>query len=427
MEAVNAAVKAVFGAEAYVQPYGSLVQGMHLDGSDLDLCIEVPGEDLVGPVGANGKTDNGLQVAALKRLMRKLPGTFRVTETRFWKHMKVPIIILAFRSGSGEEVETDISVGAVFEGVQKGFTDRLVRRLLARLPRAIHLARLVKLWARLEKLNKAYDGFLNSLGWTLMVLFFFMERGEITCDMLHEEEPNENGPDGDGGSLPPPLRGSGEGASGELQDVPSYEEVAEFFEWVKLYVESWPEDQPESAWGISLVDGTMIEVPKASKQWADQCSFFIEDPGVRLAKGSAENVARSLKVAPWRTTLQRCEAAASALRAGHPAAADAWMSRLLQEASAEREAKEKAAAPKLPPAVRGAGAWPRAAPNAPAPWQRAAPKSTAAWPQAPSAAVGQKRPLPVQPSAAKRPKAEVCKWWLQGQCWSGDRCRNSHG
>lgn len=454
LEAVDKAVKAVFGTQAYVLPFGSLVQGMHLAGSDLDLALEVPGEDLIGQAPAGGKVDNGPQVSALKRLMRKLPNAFRVTETRFWKHMKVPIIVLAYRSASGEEVEADISVGAVFEGVQKGYTDRVVRRLLARSPRAMHLARLIKLWAKLEKLNKAYDGFLNALGWTLMVLFFFLDRGEITCDAMQEEEPNEHGPSGDDGSLPPRLHKGEDFASGELEllEVPTSEDVADFFEWLVLYWNAWPEDTPEGAWGISLVDGTIIQVAKPSKTWADSTSFFIEDPGVRMAKGSSENVARSLKVAPWKMTLQRCEATAASLRA-HPEAGEAWLQRLLQQVAAEAAAKVKVAAPAPAAAVarrpllgqlakaravgpqtigaKGAMQWSQVAAPAPGvgfgyrpPLQPAA-KARAAWPQAAGAkgapqwsqaalaSAGKNRPWPGQLPAAKRPVLA----WGQQQPW----------
>mmetsp|Transcript_68611 Transcript_68611/g.221689 ORF Transcript_68611/g.221689 Transcript_68611/m.221689 type:complete len:373 (+) Transcript_68611:1-1119(+) len=372
--------------------------------------MEVPGGAGAGQVTAGGKHDNSGQVAALKRLMRSLPGSFRVIETRFWKHMKVPIVILGYRSSSGEQVETDISVGVEFEGVQKGLTDRIVRRLLARFPRAMHTARLVKLWAKVEKLNKAYDGYLNALGWTLLVLFYFIERGQIANDAMNEEEPNENGPGGDG-SLPPQLHPSSDFRSPEeeLLEAPSCEEAADFFEWLADYVSSWPEDPPESAWGISLVDGTMIEVPPPDKKYADQCQFFIEDPAPRLVKGTSENVARSLKVGPWQSTVEACREAVEALRA-HPSAGDAWLARLLQEAAAQEAAK--AAEARLP--------------------------ATRAFAAAP-AAQAQKRPWPGQPRPpqgpppnfgqppAKRPRTEMCKWFLQGECWSGDRCKMSHG
>jgi len=389
-----------------------------LNGSDLDLCLEVP--DGNGPEDSGkgtGKVDNSKQVAVLKRIMYRLPKTFHVIETRFWKHMKVPIIILGYASNSGEEVETDISVGVDFEGVRKGLTDRIVRRVLARVPRAMHAARLVKLWARQEKLNKAYDGYLNSLGWTLLVLFFFMERGEVTTDMLEDEEPNENGEDGQG-SLPPPLHPSDNYGQEEdrLLDVPTSDEMADFFSWVPEYCSTWPEDVPGSNWGISLVDGTLIEVPPPDKKWNDQPSFYIEDPGPRVTKGKSENVARSLKVAPWRMTLERCRATADTL-CTHPGAADAWAARLVREnaeelvrKAAEQKAK-KAGGPAKGMSKGGPGGqW--AARAAPAQPQKRA------WP-------GQPQP-PAAPPPKRARTGEICRWFLEGNCWDGDRCRLRH-
>lgn len=120
MVAIDQVVKNAFGADAWLLPFGSIVQGSHLDGSDLDLGVSIPGED-----GGNnnaergGKTNNSGQVAILKRLMSKFPNSFRVIETRFWKHIKVPIIVEGFMSSSGKEVETDVSVGVEFENVAK--------------------------------------------------------------------------------------------------------------------------------------------------------------------------------------------------------------------------------------------------------------------------------------------------------------------
>merc|ERR1719401_3295223 len=178
-------------------------------------------------VDAEGKVDNTAHVDALKKLISSLPSSLRVIETRFFRHMKVPIVTLGFKSSLDVQVDADVSIGTVFEGVEKGFTDRLVRRVFARFPRALHMVRVVKLWAKAEKVNKAYEGFLNALGWTLLVVFFFMERGEIMSGLLDCEEPNERGV-GTGG-LPPPLD-NGMGEPPGLEEVPPVEEVAEFFE-----------------------------------------------------------------------------------------------------------------------------------------------------------------------------------------------------
>lgn len=424
LSAVDRTVKAVFGGAASVLPFGSLVQGAHLRGSDLDLCIRLPGDASLDVDGAasGAKQDNSSQVAALKRLTGRLPATFRVLETRFWKNIKVPIAILAYGGACGERIEADVSVGALSGGVEKGYADRLVRRVLARCPRALHTVRVVKLWAKAEQLNKAYDGFLNALGWTLLVLFFFMQRGECMPSILHEEEESEHGLDT--GPLPPPLPGCEESEliDEEHCDVPTCSDVADFFDWLPDYSAAWPEDGAVEGetWAISLVDGELVEVqvPTAGKKWADQCSFFIEDPAARLAKCESENVARSLKKEPWRATLEKCRAAANTLRACDATKGAAWLSNLLQRSLAPAPAPGGAAFGngnalgfhnQLRQAARPAagvapafGIFKRA-------WE-------------PMTAVAAQAMPP-----AKRQKSDmVCRWFQKGQCWDGDACKLSH-
>eukprot|EP00928_Gymnodinium_smaydae_P032689 TRINITY_DN23607_c0_g5_i1.p1 TRINITY_DN23607_c0_g5~~TRINITY_DN23607_c0_g5_i1.p1 ORF type:complete len:474 (-),score=95.78 TRINITY_DN23607_c0_g5_i1:78-1463(-) len=317
---VGRLARSAFGPEAFVLPFGSVVQGAHLDGSDLDVCVDVPG--LVLPAAGAGSS-NAPQVEALRQLLRRLPRGFRVIETRLWKGMKVPIIILGYAAGAAaSEVEVDVSIGTVFEGVEKGSVDQVIRALFERCPRALHSARLVKRWARMEKLNKAYDGFLNALGWTLLVLYFFMEHGEIsTADVADAGAiAAVASADGSHRKIPPSL------AQGAREDfLPSRELLGDFFAWVVDFAGRWPEGQTDEVWAVSLVDGDVVAVPAGGgKRYADQCSFFIEDPGIRLVKGVSENVARSLKVGAWRETLGRCRRAADALAASD-SAASAWL------------------------------------------------------------------------------------------------------
>lgn len=178
LAALGRVAQQAFGPEAQVRPFGSLLQGAHLLGSDLDVCIEVPGLNLQGTDASHGGDDKGLgnakQVMALRRLMLALPCGFAVKETRFFERIRVPILVLEYRGSGSQTVEADISMGCRDEktGVEKGFTDRLIRRVLERVPRALPLVLLVKQWAKAQGLNKSFQGFLNSLGWTLLCLFF---------------------------------------------------------------------------------------------------------------------------------------------------------------------------------------------------------------------------------------------------------------
>lgn len=400
LEAVAQAMQQVFGEGTQPIPFGSIVQGVHLTGSDLDLCFDVPGED-ADICSLERGADNTRQVSHLKQLLAGMRQTFRVIETRLWKNMKVPIIILGYQTTSGEEIEADISVGTWFDGVEKGFADRLIRRLLAQSARALHLTRLVKLWAKVEKVNKAYDGFLNSLGWTLLVLYFCMQRGYVCPTQMHEEEPDERGLGGDVSVLPPPLH-----VDSDEDELPGAEEVAEFFEWVASWETWWAQEPLESGAGLralSVVDGAIITAPGATKQWADQSDFFIEEPGVRMAKDVTENLARSLKEGTWGLTIERCSAAAAELRADadSPGAADVWIDNLVRGLGEEKAAKVGPKPPQAPPPFT-TGALKR-------PWMAA-----------PGRAVAD------ADAAAKRARAGICKWFLKGECWSGEDCKSAH-
>lgn len=432
-QAVVSLTQETFGPEVRVLAFGSLVQGAHLKGSDLDLSIDIPGEPLEG---------NTAQVAALRRLLAKLRKTFRVVETRLFKHIKVPIVIVSYTSKDGQEIEADISVGIEFAGLRKDFTDRLVRKALEDVPIVLPVLRIVKTWAKLEKLNKAFEGFLNSLGWTLLVLYFFIQRGDIPSGFLSESADEVAAQDCTG-MLDVPVRDD----SG-IDRALCQEHVIQFFDWVVATASEWPEHPEGGAYGISLVEGGLIEVPSPSKQWPDQCKFFIEDPGIRIRRGEIANVGRSMQSGPWRTTLERCENAARSLRelaaddqswSGHSEdALDAWISSLEQipDVKWSNPAPWSAAAPKTAPWSTHAAKtapWSTAAPKT-APWTAAPKKRAQNWPVpepwgAPPAKRPQTWPAAAEPSAKRRKTQaeDICAWFLKGECWSGDRCKKSHG
>merc|ERR1712232_1453440 len=172
-----------------------------------------------------------------------------------------------------------------------------------------------------------------------------------------------------------------------------------------------PEDDPDNKWGISLVDGSMIEVPRPSKQYGDQSSLYIEDPGIRKVKGTHDNVARSLKTGTWRTTLDKCREAARVLKEDGDGA-QAWLSSLVLRA----RAKEGPHPPQVLQARPKHGTRPPQAPLPVGAFVGAHP-------------FGQKRQMlqqtPKMPPP-KRLKQGVCRWFQQGECWDGDACPRAH-
>ncbi|CAJ1444342.1 unnamed protein product [Effrenium voratum] len=115
--------------DAKVRSFGSFAQGTCLAGSDLDLFIE--SAQLVPPPG-KPRDWHRKQVTALQKLQGGLPlASFRVKETRYEWHVRVPILILFFRS-HGMELQVDVSVGdSDHAAVKKGKVDRLIRGALA--------------------------------------------------------------------------------------------------------------------------------------------------------------------------------------------------------------------------------------------------------------------------------------------------------
>lgn len=338
LEAVAGAAKRAFGEGARAVPFGSFVQGAQLPGSDLDVCLQLPGFSRKQLAGT------GAQVSALKAFLARLPKTFRVIEKRFSPTIKVPIVVLAFASSSGHIVETDVSIGVSCNGAEKGFADRLVRKMLACTPSALWLVRVVKHWARVQGVSKAFDGFLNSLSWTILVLYWLMRRDELDASVIEDTDVR----DSDGKfSLPEPLACDASAAmtSGDLAD---------FFSMVAGLDDALGDEHSGMlAPAISLLEPQRLDVCDE-----DSAPLFIEDPGVRVACGRRANVARALRPASWRLILQRCGVAARRLRGGEADVA-AWTEPLLRAAAA---AVAESSPPTAAPAA-GAGGAPAAAPG----------------------------------------------------------------
>eukprot|EP00439_Symbiodinium_sp_Y106_P005531 s4231_g1.t1 len=206
-------------SDAEVKPFGSLLQGTFLEGSDLDLYITT------AAMGSQSQGHRDLwhkvQVSQLERLMHGLPRSFQVKETRLEWHVRVPIVILDFlppATPSGDKfppIQVDVSVGDMdSSGVRKGHVDRLIQGALSRSPKAACLVLLVKRWAKIEELNKSFEGHLSPLAWTLLCLYFL-----VVTDRLEQNALTASGWD-----VPSPP-------SAQLcESCVSHEELAEFFD-----------------------------------------------------------------------------------------------------------------------------------------------------------------------------------------------------
>jgi len=342
LAALTALAHDVLGPEAQVRPFGSLLQSAHLEGSDLDLCVKLPTLEGQPLRDGDSQTRKADQIKALKQLMNNLTPSFRVKEARFFDRIRVPILVLEYQGSRGDMVEADISVGSFDEGtgVAKGTTDRLIRRILERTPHALPLVLLVKKWAKARGLNTAFEGFLNSLGWTLLCLFFLARRGDVEPEALSCKDDGVT-PAGEATlELPTPVEC-------DLVRAPSGAELAAFFEdtaslGLLLDTPRLPSTGPP---GISLLSHSVVQGPAG-----ERAPFYIEDPGVKLATGRDENVGRALTEGTWRTLLRCCAEAAKGLRSGRGSGTTAWASALIGLPITPASPEPRAA--RLPPQQR---------------------------------------------------------------------------
>ncbi|CAE7772113.1 unnamed protein product, partial [Symbiodinium necroappetens] len=247
-----------------------------------------------------------VQVSHLQRLMQGLPASFQVKETRLDWHVRVPILILDFlpaATPSGDHfppIQVDVSMGDLdSSGVRKGHVDRLIQGALSRSPKAACLVLLVKRWAKIEGLNKSFEGHLSPLAWTLLCLYFL-----VVTDRLQQNALTASGWD-----VPSPP-------SAQLcESCVSHEELAEFFDMVagfQKFLESREKDR-RGPMGIRL----MPDCRPLTGRPDDPAVFFLEDPAARAVSINGVNVARGVKSPEkWRHLLSRCQGAAKALRAG---------------------------------------------------------------------------------------------------------------
>jgi hypothetical protein len=275
---VQAAVRKAFELEARVLPLGSVVQGTNIDGSDLDLYVDIPDY-------------KDSRIKALESIMKQLSPNCLVKSWKF----DVPLVMLTFTNSYNQQIQVDVSVGSDCNGIEKGLVDRLIRRLIARHRFCLPLVRFVKHWAKVEGLTKTYKGYMPSLAWTLVVLYFYATRGQLDMDCLKDEEENERGEPGVS-HIPPFFECDSEVVAPEL--------LRDFFSMVADWAALTEKPRHGSGpWGISLHG-------EVQGQSTESAPFFIAAPHPDLSV----NVASDLREGTWRTILRKCRSAADTLR-----------------------------------------------------------------------------------------------------------------
>mmetsp|Transcript_102164 Transcript_102164/g.288574 ORF Transcript_102164/g.288574 Transcript_102164/m.288574 type:complete len:570 (-) Transcript_102164:250-1959(-) len=235
--------------------FGSWAQDTPLKGSDVDVALVFGGQ-------SENDTEHGKaeRIQLLRCFRARAAGTtLHVVEEVF--RARVPIIRMEFTDDCKLPLEVDVSVGNSRTGM---LDDDILERVRA-LPCCKALLGVVKSWASRRHVNKALFGCLNSLSWTLLVLFF---------------------------------------ARADFPRGPIRVALEQFFEFVRgLGV------QPDATRKLSVRKGCWL--PR--EQCDDQALLWIEDPTL-----VANNTARSLHLSGWHATLDEIDRALAMCRCHEP-------------------------------------------------------------------------------------------------------------
>lgn len=302
MKKLASRMRNTFGPRAWVRPCGAFKQGAYLQNSPLQIRLDFrnrntePDEER-----QTNSNDAAMARSTLEKLAEKIANMqrFSVKERLLEEHVVRPqILVETSDSTTGGPIEMNISVGtAASHGVEVDFIDRVIRRMFALFPKVPALVRVVTRWVGLEGMDQSSDGYPTVLAWTLLCLYFFVNRGDCDPGIFFEPDASEQD---DVSKLPAALPQSSE-------DGLLVGDVAEFFDMMAGFGSSG------AAWGISVLSGK--SVPRTSDSSAP---FYIEDLGVKIATSEDENAASGLTANCWQQILASCEAAAGVLR-GHPA------------------------------------------------------------------------------------------------------------
>lgn len=137
--------------EGSLQPFGSTVTGLALEGADLDLCLHLP--------NLSGRK-------ATEQVLRRIRGALDhdgMRDVTVIGHAKVPIIkFVDPRSG----IPVDISINNTLAL----HNSELIRRMLDAEPTARLMLLGLKHWCRRRDLSNAFQGTLSSYAWTILGL-----------------------------------------------------------------------------------------------------------------------------------------------------------------------------------------------------------------------------------------------------------------
>lgn len=173
----------LYGAKVYA--YGSSTSGVALGDSDFDVCVVLPGSKHVDKAFF-GKD---FAIKCLKALQRQAI-TDRMKNVNLVASANVPVL-------KYHDVDVDMDIDVTFGSDESVLVARLIRQHVIEDVRIWNICLLVKQWAKNRLVCGAYEGYINSLGWVIMVIYFLQHvvKPRIASRYIFEKV---NGVEGEG-------------------------------------------------------------------------------------------------------------------------------------------------------------------------------------------------------------------------------------
>lgn len=172
-------------------PFGSVVNGLALRNSDLDLCL-VLGENAHAPPADEEQTPRMILERLGKSIRREIPYLY----CQYRTNARIPVIKLYARrqldGGLGarwNSFNADVSVGNLLAI----WNTRLLEAYCCIDERFKYLVLFLKIWSSRRKINEAFHGTLSSYGWSLMAVHLCMYALEppLLPNLQNIERPSE--------------------------------------------------------------------------------------------------------------------------------------------------------------------------------------------------------------------------------------------
>lgn len=143
--------------------YGSSTTGLFLPGSDVDIAVILPKEVSEDKEGERGP--QAWKKTEVLAFLMKCAVSAKMREPELIASARIPV--LRYRDPKAH-VDVDITLG----GNDPTLMSRFIRRHLQVDSRIWELCMAVKHWARCRRVCGTLEGYINAIGWTIMVIFF---------------------------------------------------------------------------------------------------------------------------------------------------------------------------------------------------------------------------------------------------------------